>query len=171
MPSTTAAIPALAAAPDTAPRTPTRYGVNAPGLADVRRRLRTYGSVGIARTFYGGMLPSTWNKNMEGASPDRQTQVSFKTSPAALAAGHHDRALRSWMESIPSGWRVYLTFWHEPNDELRNGAFSGREYRRAWARLSKIRRSQVNLRRGVRLSLVPVFMSYLVGKKTGWSDG
>ncbi len=75
------------------------------------------------------------------------------------------------MESIPSGWRVYLTFWHKPNDELRNGAFSGREYRRAWARLSKIRRSQVNLRRGVRLSLVPVFMSYLVGKKTGWSDG
>lgn len=151
--------------------TGTRYGINASTAKDVQSRLRTFGSVGIARTFYSGMLPATWNKYMEGASPARATQVSFKTSPAALASGAHDKVLRSWMESIPSGWRVYLTFWHEPNDELRAGVFSGQEYRRAWAHLSRIRRTQVNLRKDVRLRLVPVFMSYLVGKPSDWSNG
>ena len=146
-----------------------RYGVNAQDAGEVAARLADFGAVGITRVFYAGMLPATWSPTREGASLNKATQVSFKTSPAAVASGVHDQALLSWMKSIPSGWRVYLTFWHEPNDELRLGMMSPTDFRAAWTKLSALR-SQVSLQPDVELSLVPVFMSYLVDTTTGWSD-
>lgn len=148
---------------------PTRYGVNADAAADVAARLAAFGAVGITRVFYPGMLPAHWVPTSEGASPDRATQVSFKAPPAEVASGVHDELLRSWLVSIPSGWRVYLTFWHEPNDELRDGGFSTADFRAAWSRLSALC-AEVAVQPGVVLSLVPVFMSYQVDTETGWSD-
>ena len=145
------------------------YGVNADDAAEVDARLATFGAVGITRVFHGGMLPSTWSSTAEGASASMTTQVSFKTPASSVASGEHDLALRSWMESIPAGWRVYLTYWHEPNDELLDGTMSPAAFRAAWSRLSTLR-DQVSLQPDVELSLVPVFMSYLVDTPSGWSD-
>ncbi len=132
-------------------------------------RLTSFGAVGITRVFYAGMLPLTWDLTREGASPDKATQVSFKAPPAEVAAGVHDERLESWLASIPPGWRVYLTYWHEPNDELRNGAMSAADYRAAWSRLSVLA-GQASLQPDVVLSLVPVFMGYLADTAWGWSD-
>lgn len=148
----------------------TRYGVNATTAQDAAARMRTFGAVGITRCFYPAMLPSTWQPSREGSSPDRATQVSFKAPPAAVAAGTHDNVIRSWMNSIPAGWTVHLTFWHEPNDELRDGVFSSGAYRAAWARIARIQHTQAQLRPGVSLRLVPVFMSYQVNTAGAWSD-
>ncbi|MBA2558475.1 MAG: hypothetical protein H0V07_01065 [Propionibacteriales bacterium] len=152
-------------------RSRTRYGINANDRHGVHaRRALCGGYVGVARVFYSGMLPATWNPSKEGASPQSACQVSFKADPASVAAGHFDRRIVSWLNSIPSGWKVYFTFWHEPNDELRAGRFSAASYRAAWARLSHLVRERAHLKRDVRVRLVPVFMAYNVGHAGYWSD-
>jgi len=148
----------------------TRCGINANTPYEADRRVDTFGGVGMARAFYSGMMPATWNPAVEGASPQHAVQVSFKADPTAVARGVYDTTLLSWMASIPSGWVVYLTFWHEPNDELRAGQFSASDFRAAWSHLSTLRRQQAQLRPDVRLRLVPVFMAYLVDVPGGWSD-
>ncbi|MEJ7707307.1 MAG: hypothetical protein WKF82_08540 [Nocardioidaceae bacterium] len=167
----TASMPAPAAHPKTAHRKRTRFGINASDAqaVDLRESL-CGGSIGIARVFYAGMLPNRWNPSKEGASPQRECQVSFKADPAAVAAGHYDREIVAWLNTIPSGWRVYLTYWHEPNDELREGRFTAGTYRAAWSRLSHLAHQRARLKRHVVLRLVPVFMAYNIGNPRYWSD-
>ncbi|MBA2559608.1 MAG: hypothetical protein H0V07_06900 [Propionibacteriales bacterium] len=148
----------------------TRYGINANDTAGVEARLAVCGGIGVARVYYTRMLPTTWDASKEGASPQAACQVSFKAEPADVAAGQHDATIVSWVESIPAGWLVYLTFWHEPNDELRDGRFSAQSYRAAWSRLSTLVRRQTRVRDGATVRLVPNFMAYQVGVDGQWSD-
>ncbi|MEJ7706372.1 MAG: hypothetical protein WKF82_03250 [Nocardioidaceae bacterium] len=148
----------------------TMYGINANDARVVTRKQALCGSIGVARTCYAGMLPATWDPSKEGASPQYKCHVSFKADPAAVAAGQYDARIVGWLQSIPAGWRVYLTFWHEPNDELREGRFTATSFRAAWSRLSAVVHEVTGLSEGVLVQPVPVFMGYQVGLEGYWSD-
>jgi len=148
----------------------TKYGINVASATIYSERIATYGRVNIARTYYTGMVPTTWNASKEGLSDAKRVQVSFKSDPTGFAAGTYDTTLISWLASIPEGWTVWLTFWHEPNDELKAGQFSAESYRAAWTHLSLVVRNQVSLSPGTTVLLAPVYMGYQANTASGWSD-
>ncbi|MGI8676499.1 MAG: hypothetical protein ACR2JT_06145 [Nocardioidaceae bacterium] len=149
----------------------TKYGINVATATNYNTRIATYGRVNVARVYYTGMVPAAWKVTKEGLSEAKRVQVSFKSDPAAFAAGTYDAQLISWLVSIPEGWTVWLTFWHEPNDELKARQFTADSYRAAWSHLSLVARSQTPaLSLGTRVLLAPVFMGYQANTATGWSD-
>jgi hypothetical protein len=143
-------------------------GINVPEPHAYTVRRNEFGRIGVARVYNHQMLPAKWTWQADGLSDSKSAQVSFKTDPAEIAAGTHDTVIRSWLSSIPASWTIWLTFWHEPNDELRAGVFTTSDFRAAWQRLSKIVRAQ-KYQPGVTVYLTPVFAKYLVDT-VGWSD-
>jgi hypothetical protein len=162
--------PATPTAKAAGPWPPPLCGINVNDRAAYSARLATFGRIGTARVFHSGMLPVRWTWVNDGLSDSRRSQVSFKVPPAALASGTYDATITSWLDSIPHGWTVWLTFWHEPNNELRDGAFTPADFLAAWHRLSRLVRTTSASRPDRVVLLVPTFSRYLLDT-SGWSDG
>ena len=143
-------------------------GMNVNNSVHYAARRATFGGVGVARVFHPTLLPARWTGAKDGLSDTKRAQISFKVPPARLAAGDYDAKIIAWLTSIPAGWTVWLTFWHEPGDELRAGRFTAAEYRAAWRRLSDLVRRQARLP-DVDVYLAPVFGAYQVDT-AGWAD-
>ena len=126
----------------------TIYGMNvSPGTSytngsretaaqQVSRIVSTYGGRDAAKIFYQGNLPSRFNKNYEGLVPGRTVAVCFKPSQTALANGSLDASIRSYINSIPAGWKVMLVNWQEPDEEMwKTHQFTSAQHRAATDRL------------------------------------
>jgi hypothetical protein len=140
--------------------------VNSPDVYNSRRA--DFGRVGVARIFHERGLPQAWTWARDGLSDEKRAQVSFKTPPGSLARGSEDATILSWLRSIPAGWTIWLTLWHEPGDELRAGGFSAAEFQAGWRRLSQLVRQNTQ-DNDVTVYLTPVFGRYLVDTAS-WSD-
>jgi hypothetical protein len=143
-------------------------GVNVSSAGVYASRRADFGRIGVSRVFHEQGLPAKWTWAQDGLSDEKRVQVSFKTPPASLAEGAEDATIRSWLRSIPAGWTVWLTLWHEPGDELRDGGFSPAEFQAGWRRLSQLVRSDT-FAQDVTIYLTPVFGRYLVDTAS-WSD-
>ena len=102
-------------------------------------RLADFGRIPWARTYYGlDGLPSVFNLTEANAiAPEHRLQMSFKRLPGQILDGSYDARITSYLNSIPAGWIVGVTYWHEPNGELAGTppTFSVADYKAAWYRV------------------------------------
>ncbi|PZS35524.1 MAG: hypothetical protein DLM59_02850 [Pseudonocardiales bacterium] len=89
----------------------------------------------VARVFISGALPAAWGDDPVLASTSARTTVvlSFKTgTPEALGA---------FLKSRPAGQKVYVSYYHEPEDQIAKGTFTAEQYRATWQRYSPVIRA------------------------------
>lgn len=98
----------------------------------------------------------------------RPVNVSFKYNAADIKSGKHDAHVRSWFRSVPRDRDVYWTYYHEPEDNIRDGEFSAADYRAAWKRLKTLADEAGN----PRLHSTLVLMQWSLTKESGrdWRD-
>lgn len=123
----------------------------------------------MVRHYYSGMLPNTFDLTVAGF-PEKRACVSFLNgsfTPAQIASGSANSIVESYVQSIPAGWTVYITYRHEANGHIPD-AMTGPEFVGAYNQLSPVIRG-ATLRAGVTVKWVQNFMAFqLTG--TTWSD-
>ena len=111
-------------------------GATETAAQQVNRIVSTYGDLGVAKVFYPGNLPATFNKAYEGEVPGKVAAVCFKPDQTALANGSLDASIKSYVDSIPEGWKILLVNWQEPDDEIWvDHKFTAAQHRAATERL------------------------------------
>lgn len=132
------------------------------------------GRAPCVRRYYPGMLPATFGQTT-ATCPEKRLSVSFKPdstfTAASLATGGGNARLLSWLQSIPAGWTVYLTYYHEVNDDIRTGAITAANFKNAYAQFMPVI-SGASLAANVTVRLCANFMAYNLNDTTGtyWSD-
>ena len=120
---------------------------NGPPRMDPASRLADFGRIPLARGPYYGVDALPPGFDITGAkliAPERRLQMSFKRLPARILDGSYDSRIMSYLNSIPAGWMVGVTYWHEPNAELATGAFSAADFKAAWYRIGRLIRSSTS---------------------------
>lgn len=148
---------------------PTQFGAafqEEPGETYEQALARTDARIGpldVVRVFYQG-APDPW----PGKAPGRNVVVSFKLDPRAVTAGQYDQAMAEWFAAAPRDHDVTWVYWHEPEDEIEQGAFSAEEFRAAFAHLAGLARQAGN----PRLRSALVLMSFSLRPASGreWRD-
>lgn len=167
---------ALSGAGTLAARGPTQatntiIGINAGGAAEtVTQRLAWASGIRLARSrwYYGlNALPSTFSSTFSGGAPENSAQVSFKRLPTQITDGSYDAVLTGYLTSIPSNWRILLTYWHEPNSELSSGQFTIAQWKAAQVYINNLIHSLGLLGR---VRLAPNFTAPHPETGVAWSD-
>ncbi len=121
------------------PGTSYTNGARETAAQQVSRIKQTYGDLEVAKVFYQGALPATFNKNYEGLVPGKIAAVCFKPSQTSLANGSLDASIARYVDSIPAGWKIMLVNWQEPDDEMwKDHAFTSAQHRAATEQLIDI---------------------------------
>ncbi|MDG6107223.1 hypothetical protein Daura_31350 [Dactylosporangium aurantiacum] len=125
-----------------------------------------YGTLPVLRVFYPG-APAAWT-DTKLATPGRATVVSFKYDADTVLAGTADAYLRSWFANAPRDRDIFWCFYHEPEDDIRDGAFTAASYRAAWQRIAGLADQAGN----PRLFATTILMDWTVDPKSGrnWRD-
>lgn len=63
---------------------------------------------------------------------DNNVHISFKYNPVDILAGTHDSSLTQFFSGLSSSAKIYWTYYHEPEDEIRAGLFTAQQYRDAF---------------------------------------
>lgn len=96
------------------------------------------------------------------------THISFKYNAKEVLAGMHDAALSNFFAGLGSSATIYWTYFHEPEDDIRDGAFTAKEYRDAFDHIISLQK-KLN-----KSNLVPTLclMSYSLTPQSGrnWRD-
>lgn len=58
--------------------------------------------------------------------------ISFKMNAKDVLSGSKDAVLNNFFSSLGSNVKIYWTYFHEPEDDIRDGAFTAKEYRDAF---------------------------------------
>ncbi|MEV0425622.1 DNRLRE domain-containing protein [Micromonospora sp. NPDC050495] len=132
------------------------------GLA---REEALFGPLGAVRFFHGGPPPA-WPGPLDVGS--RALVVSFKGNARDYLAGRYDDQMRQWFAGAPRDRDVYWVYYHEPEDNIRDGEFTAADYRAAWRRLSALADEAGN----PRLFATQVLMQWTVVPASGrdWRD-
>lgn len=148
----------------------TRFGAAPEGAqgeggyaAALERADRTLGQLEVVRLFYKG-LPDPW----PGKAPGRDVVVSFKIDPKRVLSGAVDDTMRAWYGEAPRDLDVNWVYYHEPENDIEDGAFSSADFRAAFAHLSELSREVAN----PRLRATLVLQSYTLKPASGrqWRD-
>lgn len=105
-----------------------------------------YGPLQVRRSYdqpgqFGGSgIPATWSQTSAAALPGSWAHVhSFKGNVPQTATGQHDARLAGLVASIPQDGRLrWLILWHEPEGEIRSGAFTAAQFYAAQVRFRDI---------------------------------
>jgi hypothetical protein len=89
----------------------------------------------VLRIFFPG-APKPWTA--PELSHGRPVVVSFKLLPSEVLDGRHDAAMRHWFATAPRDRPVWWVYWHEPEDDIRDGRFTAADYRAAFAHLDAL---------------------------------
>ena len=144
------------------PGTSFTNGVRESSADQVNRVVKTYGGLGVAKIFYSGNLPATFNKSYEGLVPGKTVAVCFKPSQDALANGSLDAAIKGYIDSIPAGWKVMLVNWQEPDDEIwKDKIFTVAQHRAATERLIDVARANAAYAAG-KVEVWDVYMGFSI---------
>lgn len=126
------------------------------------------------RRYYKGPLPAQFEQTT-AIAPEKRLSISFKPGgvfdAAAMASGAFNDMLRRWLESIPAGWTVYLSYLHEVNDDIKKGRLTGAQFVNAYKQFMPVIQDAA-LRTGVVVKLCANFMAYQLTATTTatWSD-
>jgi hypothetical protein len=124
-----------------------------------------FGGLESVRIFYPGM-PRPWPGRPDAG--DRPVIVSFKAPPAEVLAGTHDADLRAWFAGAPAGVDVYWAYFHEPEDDIKEGAFTAAEFRQAWQRIAGLADEAANP--SLRATLILMGWSVDPASGRNWRD-
>lgn len=102
----------------------------------LRRSDRTFGPLRMVRVFYPG-LPPAWNGSRADVT-DRTVVVSFKAPPRQVAAGTYDSRLTAWFRSVPRNVDVYWSYFHEPENDVQDGAYTPAEFAAAFRHVAEL---------------------------------
>jgi hypothetical protein len=124
-----------------------------------------YNGLDTVRVFYPG-LPQPWPGKLDAGT--RPLIISFKAPPANVIAGAHDAALRTWFQTAPRDRDMYWTYFHEPENDIQDGAFTAAQFRQAWQRIAGLAREAAN----PRLRGTLILMGWSVNPNSGrnWRD-
>jgi hypothetical protein len=124
-----------------------------------------YGKLEVVRVFYPG-LPPAW-PGAAGTSGG-PVVVSFKAAPRDVLSGSLDGRLSDWFATAPRDRQIIWTYFHEPEDDIANGAFSAADYRAAWAHLRQL----ANKANNPQLKSSLILMGWSLNKASGrnWKD-
>lgn len=114
---------------------------NGPPPSNPASRLADFGRIPFARGPYydRNALPRAFDcAEANLIAPEHRLQMSFKRLPARILDGSYDRRISSYLNSVPAGWVVGITYWHEPNGEIAKGTFSAADFRQAWYRIGRL---------------------------------
>lgn len=93
-----------------------------PDLSRIKDWDRLAGLVGRlnARRSYDEALPATYAKSKAGIDPQLQVASCWSAKPdmSKVASGALDKAINAFLDSIPKGQEAWITFWHEPEDDI-----------------------------------------------------
>jgi len=121
------------------------FGISVP--AGQAERLGHLGRIPWARGPYYGVdgLPATFDVTQGNAlAPEHRLKMSFKRLPAQILDGSYDAKIKGYLDSVPAGWTVGVTYWHEPNCEIAHGPpctatwFSAADFKAAWYRIGDL---------------------------------
>ena len=120
----------------------------------------------VFRYYIPPTAPLAWPTSYQLAA-GQTIVLSFKVPPAAILSGSHDAAILALMQSGPTDRDWYLGYWHEPEDEIRNGLFTAADYRAAFAHVAALAR-QV----GPHIRMTLILMNYTLLPASGrtWTD-
>lgn len=65
-------------------------------------------------------------------SKETVAHISFKMDPKDVLSGAKDAVLNQFFGGLSSTTKLYWTYYHEPEDQIRDGAFTASEYRNAF---------------------------------------
>lgn len=134
-------------------------------LADEERR---FGRIPVVRTWDPSVPPSNAWERRKPWFGTRWVVTSMKIKPAEVLSGRHDAALRHYFRTAPRTTPIFWNFWHEPEDEIKRGEFTARQYRQAFRRIVDVAASVC------RSNLYPtlVLMNWTVDPRSGldWRD-
>ena len=153
--------------------TPTLFGVSIRQNAGetyaqaVTGREVEYGTLDIIRVFYSGN-PGAWTDPK--LSVNRAVNVSFKADADTVNSGALDATYRAWFAAAPTNRSIWWTYFHEPEDDIAEGAFTASAYRTAWQRIWRISREPGVAMSNVKSALV--LMDYTADGRSGrtWTD-
>jgi hypothetical protein len=76
-----------------------------------------------ARRSYDEALPVSYAKSKASIDPGLQVASCWSAKPdmSQVASGSFDKAINTFLDSIPTGQRVWITFWHEPENDIGAG--------------------------------------------------
>lgn len=145
----------------------TFYGINTnadTGRTVAQRQGLFGGRIGVVRRYYSGALPAQFEQTT-AVCPEKLLSISFKPgdgfSAADIASGAFNTRFRQWLESIPAGWRVWVTYWHEVNDDINAGNITGAQFTGAYAQLYPVLQ-EAQLQPGVTVRLCANFMAFQI---------
>ncbi|MBZ5739747.1 hypothetical protein [Nocardioides mangrovi] len=126
-------------------RTATRFGVslgsNGGGSMkdDLTTEERRFGTrVPVVRTWDDTMPTRTpWSEKKRWYG-SRWVVTSIRVTPQDVLSGRYDRDLRQYFRTAPRRTPIFWNYWHEPEDEIRAGQFTERQYVRAWRHVARI---------------------------------
>lgn len=100
--------------------------------------------VGMTRQYYGaGGLPATFSETATtgglGTNVKKRCNITWKKhDPTQVLAGDADVDFCTYVNAIPSGWEIAMTYYHEPNGDLNTTNFTADKYRQAQIRLGAL---------------------------------
>ncbi len=126
----------------------TLFGVSLPGqpgqtAAQTVTSFRSqFGSLPAVRIF-GNEVPAQWNDSatLRALGTGSAVVFSFQGDMNAIAAGSADARLTSFLKSKPAGVKVWVALKHEPEDQVRDGAFTAAQFRAATAHVAPVIRN------------------------------
>lgn len=125
-----------------------------------------FGQLPAVRVFYPG-APAGWT-DAKLNTPGRSTVVSFKYDADDVLAGNADAYLLSWFANAPQDRDIFWCYYHEPEDNIRDGQFTAEAYRAAWRRIALLADQAGNSR----LFATTIWMDWTVDPRSGrnWRD-
>jgi hypothetical protein len=154
----------------------TIFGYNTAAEAPLSSRLVKWNNrAPCVRRYNGGFLSSGSFDITTAIAPEKRVSYSVKVNGSGpytmsgLGAGAGNSMLTDWCEDIPPNWTVYLTFYHEPNDDIRDGNFTASQFRNVYSQF-RTAIDNASLQPGVRVELVSNFMAYKVADTPAFFD-
>lgn len=151
------------------------YNTNESGAPLSSRLVKWSNRAPMVRRYNSGYLTSGTFSITESVAPEKRVCYSVKAdgsgsyTKAGLAAGNGNARLTSWCESIPAGWDVVFVYYHEPNDDIREGTLTVSQYRNAYTQF-RAAIDAATLQPGVRVRLASNFMAYRVADTPNYFD-
>jgi hypothetical protein len=151
-------------------RTIVGYNSHAPLAHETPTRQSWWsGRAPMVRIYYSGMLPSSFDLTTTDC-PEKRACVSFLNGSFTwdqMGSGSADAAVRSYVQSIPAGWTVYICLRHEANLHI-PASLTGAQLVAAYNDLYPVIHG-ATLRAGVTVKLLVNYSAYqLTG--SSWSD-
>lgn len=155
----------------TAPTAPTIFGFNTNegdtfNQTLAGRQAWFQGRAPMVRRYNSGYIGTSFPITT-AVAPEKRVAYSFKAdasgsfTKSGLAAGNGNSRLTGWCNSIPANWQVDLTYYHEPNDNIRDGSLTIANFRDAYEEF-RTAIDAATLNTGVVVKLTPIFMAYRV---------